>query len=152
MEYINFFNHPGVKIVSFSKDETHVISYNGLSRITKDYQSFRIWKVNKIQVLKSFKAMQSDSWDSIKWSSCGNYVAKIDDHCILVYSVKGDEVVLLQDNEGLRSPIKVPSIQRFEWVIGTSSIICACFDGPFRKVEKELKTRIVVIDVNTRRE
>lgn len=48
LEYINFFNHPGVKNVSFSKDETHVISYNGLSRITKDYQSFRIWKVNKI--------------------------------------------------------------------------------------------------------
>lgn len=39
-----------------------------------------------------------------------------------------------------------------EWMEGTNQIICACYDGIYRKVDKELRTRIVIVDIKSRLE
>lgn len=80
MRKLNFFAHKNVKNVEFCPNEEYILSYNGTFIENDDTDNYIIWSLKELNIIRTFKADQGDSWGGMKWNHDGKFIARVDSH------------------------------------------------------------------------
>lgn len=132
------FSHAHVTQLEFSPCERYLLTFSQSADGTYTYV---VWNVRTGKELRTFSFI-SESWGAYKWSNSGEYLAKISQNLISVYS--SEDMQLLGDSKGNKTSIKAEGIKSFMWSPGSD--ILSYF------VVNEETSRIKLVSIPSREE
>lgn len=152
LKEINFFLHTGVKDVKFSPNEKYCFSFNG-TLYAPVQENFIMWQVLEGKKLRSFKAEQSQSIDSFKFSADSNYIAGvfIDKQYVSVFELPSMQIIK-DPIKNVKSTIPLTNIRKIEWHTTRNILICLAYPQMRDKPASQSSTKITLIEIPTRNE
>lgn len=149
---IGFFPHTGVKDVKFSPNEKYCCSFNG-TLYAPVQENFIVWQVLEGKKLRSFKAEQSQSVDSFKFSSDSNYIAGvfIEKQHVTVFELPSMQI-LKDPVKNVKSNIPLANIRKIEWHTTRNILICLAYPQMRDKPASQSSTKITLIEIPSRTE
>lgn len=152
LKEVNFFPHTGVKDVKFSPNEKYCFSFNG-TLYAPVQENFIVWQVLEGKKLRSFKAEQSQTVESFKFSADSNYIAGvfIEKQHVTVFELPAMQLIKDPVKNG-KSTIPIPNIRKIEWHTTRNLLICLAYPQMRDKPTAQSSTRIMMIEIPTRTE
>ena len=97
------FFHPGVRLIDFSPDERHVVTWS--PQPMEKNHTIAVWDIKTGSRLRTFASPAiARAWPIFKWSPDGQFVARISKGHIFVYV--GETMELLEKRK-----INIPNVQ-----------------------------------------
>ncbi|OMJ87160.1 hypothetical protein SteCoe_11159 [Stentor coeruleus] len=106
--------HYGVGQVGFSPCERYVLTFSPKGK-------FIVWNFNTKEEMRVFPA-EEEKWGTYKWSYNGDFLAKMAEESIFIYQTSS--MSMLEDENGLKRPLKIDGLTDFSWSPGANIIAC----------------------------
>ncbi|KEG03642.1 eukaryotic translation initiation factor 3 subunit B, putative [Plasmodium vinckei vinckei] len=110
--------HKSVKDISFSPNENYVLTWDGTPASLRNEKSICIWRVITGKLLRSFITPEYSPREKIfphfLWSPDDKYIACIGKQKE-VYIYELPSMLLLEDREKKRTPLKYSVVKEFDW-------------------------------------
>lgn len=106
--------HYGVGQVGFSPCERYVLTFSPKGK-------FIVWNLSTKEEMRVFPA-EEEKWGTYKWSFNGDFLAKMAEESIFIYQTSS--MSMLEDENGLKRPLKIDGLADFSWSPGANIIAC----------------------------
>lgn len=134
LSLIRTLQHFGIKDIKFSKNDTYVATYNGVSGPANGNQNIVVWNLLSGSKLRHFKCTKEDMWTNFDWSFDEQYCACIieqqtGENFLCVYESNTMTMFADQSHETkARRPIQVLNPQSFRWANTKNEICFFCWN------------------------
>jgi len=102
------FSHAGVQLIDFSPCERYMVSFSILQDNPEDPQAIIIWDIRSGTKKRGFHCETRSTWPIFKWSTDGNYFARMGEDTISIYETPSFGLL---DKKSL----KVTAVRDFQW-------------------------------------
>jgi len=102
------FSHTGVQLIDFSPCERYMVTFSILQDNPEDPQAIIIWDIRSGTKKRGFHCETRSTWPIFKWSSDGNYFARMGEDTISIYETPSFGLL---DKKSL----KITAVRDFQW-------------------------------------